>query len=149
MASCAEVAAFLRWKAEKPLERLKEIQEKIAAKALKARVGRVQGRRNTKARSAENRAFFLEKLGGRCVDCGYSEKSCALDFDHIDPDTKTCDLSAIMGGLDRERIWAEVQKCEVRCARCHRIRTVEQGHNALWAKKRLTSSPACATLRHA
>lgn len=84
--------------------------------------------RRTKGRRNDNRAFFLAKLGGRCVDCGYNEKSYALDFDHINPETKLHNVAALMALKNRDTIWAEVQKCQILCVRCHRIRSIEAGH---------------------
>jgi hypothetical protein len=49
-----------------------------------------------------------------------------LDFDHVDPSTK---LMAI-GSMATSRCWsaieAEIAKCVVRCANCHRRRTKSQ-----------------------
>lgn len=78
-----------------------------------------------KPRREANRAFFIEKLGGRCVICGYDAHPSALDFDHRDPSTKMINVSAIMNWKDRDRIWPEVQKCQLLCANCHRIKSIE------------------------
>lgn len=62
----------------------------------------------------------VELKGGRCQVCGYQKFMGALDFHHIDGNIKSFDLSA--RGLTRswERIKAEVAKCVLVCANCHR-----------------------------
>lgn len=68
-----------------------------------------------------------------CVDCGYNESHWALDFDHINPDTKHSvpgwvgDRSKIKSHTKLALFLDHVSKCcEVRCANCHRIRTRRQ-----------------------
>lgn len=56
------------------------------------------------------------------MKCGYNELF-ALDFDHIDPTTKSesiCSLSRRV--VPYSRIEAEISKCQVVCANCHRRR---------------------------
>ncbi len=84
------------------------------------------------ARQAEyrlrNRTNAIEYLSEHpCVDCGESDM-CVLDFDHIDPDTKSFTVSRRLSGSTNswKTILAEIQKCEVRCANCHRRRTAQQ-----------------------
>ena len=52
--------------------------------------------------------------------CGYSKDKTALDFHHIDESTKEFGLSD--RGMTRswEKIKAEVAKCILVCANCHR-----------------------------
>lgn len=60
-----------------------------------------------------------------CVDCGENDKRC-LDFDHRDPKAKRHDISRMVSqGASVERIAIEIEKCDIRCANCHRIRTYE------------------------
>lgn len=57
-----------------------------------------------------------------CVDCGESDIRC-LDFDHVDPTTKVADISVmVMNAWPWDRIMAEIEKCVVRCANCHRLK---------------------------
>lgn len=63
------------------------------------------------------------KLELGCVDCGYNKYAVALDFDHIDEDTKSFSISQKYGRFTDEKLFAEIDKCEVRCANCHRHRT--------------------------
>lgn len=74
-----------------------------------------------------------EKLNrGGCVKCGYNEHPAALDFNHIDPSTKEFDVgSAVKHGHGRERIWAEMDKCEILCANCHRIHTYDTNNTRM------------------
>lgn len=62
-----------------------------------------------------------------CKDCGYAEHPHALDFDHL-PGTEK--LLTIGSGDSTTAPWdkvlAEIEKCEVVCANCHRIRTYER-----------------------
>lgn len=87
-------------------------------RAIRRGVERASERRRT------NRKFFLEKLGGRCVDCGYDKNPSILQFDHVDPKTKSVEITRLMPLKDREKIWEEVQKCVLRCANCHWEKTL-------------------------
>ena len=82
--------------------------------------------RQMRHRKARNRYLAREYLlSHHCIDCGESEIA-ALDFDHVDPKTK----AFAIGTLLRVRSWTsierEIAKCVVRCANCHRRRTIAQ-----------------------
>lgn len=76
---------------------------------------------------------------------GYlSDKSCAvcgiddirvLEFDHLDAKNKSFGISrAVNVGYSWESILEEINKCQVLCSNCHKIRTAEQQN---WKKWRL------------
>jgi hypothetical protein len=62
------------------------------------------------------------KLERGCADCGYNTDSDALDFDHlrdkVERISRMLQTSRSIASLD-----AEIAKCDVVCANCHRIRT--------------------------
>ena len=60
-----------------------------------------------------------------CVDCGEADIT-VLEFDHVDPATKAIDIGTMVGRRSWAVILAEIAKCEVRCANCHRRRTARQ-----------------------
>jgi hypothetical protein len=62
----------------------------------------------------------VEMKGGKCERCGYSKCIDALDFHHRSKDEKEFSISD--GGHSRswERVKAEIEKCELLCANCHR-----------------------------
>lgn len=80
--------------------------------------------RNDRVR-AEGQQRIAEHLRAHpCVACGESDLR-VLDFDHTDPTTKLGSVGRLMASsLDWGRIQAEIDKCEVRCSNCHRIRTM-------------------------
>jgi hypothetical protein len=55
-----------------------------------------------------------------CMDCGQFYDPCAMDFDHV-RGRKLFNLS--QGRTTFEETVAEVDKCEIVCANCHRVRT--------------------------
>jgi len=58
-----------------------------------------------------------------CADCGGRFPPCAMDFDHVLGE-KIDDVSGIRIDTGRwERVLAEIEKCELVCANCHRVRT--------------------------
>jgi hypothetical protein len=63
-----------------------------------------------------------EKLKRGCECCGYNFHHSALDFDHIDPKQKIRDI-AKMHTTSFKLLYAEMAKCQVLCANCHRIKT--------------------------
>lgn len=77
-----------------------------------------------KKATAISQAYILKYLRQNpCVDCGESDPI-VLEFDHKDPSEKLFNLGS---GSTRYRglksIKAEIEKCEIRCANCHRRKT--------------------------
>ena len=61
-----------------------------------------------------------------CVDCGETDVT-VLQFDHIDPESKTDAISRLVRRrMPWDSILSEIQKCAVRCGNCHRRRTLLQ-----------------------
>jgi len=89
-----------------------------------------KGRAATQAqaeRRADQRDRIADiKVAAGCVDCGYNEHPAALEFDHV-PE-RGPKLFAISQADFRhwEDVLAEIAKCEIRCARCHAVRTAER-----------------------
>jgi hypothetical protein len=46
-----------------------------------------------------------------------------MDFDHRDPSEKLSGVTRMIGRSGTPRILAEVAKCDIVCANCHRTRT--------------------------
>jgi hypothetical protein len=85
------------------------------------------------------RRVRLYLLSHPCVDCGEADPL-VLDLDHRDPEEK---VQAVTW-LARRKPWsivaAEIDKCDVRCANCHRIRTATQfGWSKLRRSLRITT----------
>jgi hypothetical protein len=61
-----------------------------------------------------------------CIDCGISNPV-VLEFDHRDPAQKKANISTLISSKGRwEDILEEIEKCDVVCANCHKIRTAKQ-----------------------
>ena len=77
-------------------------------------------RNHKKKRYYETLSESMEKLGGKCVKCGATER---LEFDHIDPKNKSfCITSRLLMG-DREKFQEELDKCQLLCYDCHLEKT--------------------------
>ena len=72
-------------------------------------------------------AIIRDAKNRPCMDCGKQFPPCAMDFDHVRGSKKraVCQMSHFNPVL----ILAEIEKCEVVCANCHRIRTSERKKN--------------------
>jgi|HubBroStandDraft_4_1064222.scaffolds.fasta_scaffold153816_2 hypothetical protein len=72
-----------------------------------------------------NRQLIREYLARHpCVDCGNAAPR-VLEFDHVRGKKEMHISSLVQRGCAWGRIVGEIAKCEVRCANCHRRRTVE------------------------
>jgi hypothetical protein len=94
-----------------------------------------------------NRRLVLEQLAQHpCVDCNESD-IVVLDFDHV-RGTKHGDISRlIVGGTSVQTLRAEIDKCVVRCANCHRRKTaLERGsyRTQLWLYREAGSDEIAA-----
>lgn len=56
-----------------------------------------------------------------CTDCKKNYPYYVMDFDHIH--SKASNISALINSCSMTKIKAEIAKCEIVCANCHRERT--------------------------
>jgi hypothetical protein len=67
--------------------------------------------------------YFLEHP---CVDCNESDPV-VLEFDHREQSEKEEEIGRLVqNGASVKRLFQEIDKCDVRCANCHRRRTAVQ-----------------------
>lgn len=60
--------------------------------------------------------------GGACKRCGIAADPCIYDFHHRDPSQKDFPISFLSGRIkDLAEVKAELDKCDLLCANCHRI----------------------------
>lgn len=92
---------------------------------------RPRNRVATKKRVTENRRKVQAyKAACGCADCGWGPSDprfhpSALDFDHRPDEVKRYTIAAMMS-MSWAAIAEEIAKCDVVCARCHRLRTIER-----------------------
>jgi hypothetical protein len=81
----------------------------------------------SKAARERVRSYINDHLKANpCVDCGETDPI-ILEFDHITGTKKFNISDATRRGYGMNKIKAEIEKCEVRCANCHRKKTYERG----------------------
>ncbi len=77
-----------------------------------------------KARDAELDRIIVAAKNKPCADCQISYPPYVMDFDHLNAEQKEFNISAMRRSrMAFGKIMAEIAKCEVVCANCHRIRT--------------------------
>jgi hypothetical protein len=105
----------------------KENPEKIAASKKKyvknhsEHVYEVQSAYHAKRRAEWLKFTSTYKLERGCIDCGFKGHAAALDFDHVRGE-KLFNISE-SASRPLEQVMLEVEKCDIRCANCHRIVT--------------------------
>ena len=73
---------------------------------------------------ARNREYVRSlKEATPCADCGNHFPHVCMDFDHIGDDKTHAVARLVAGARSLDLIKAEIAKCEIVCANCHRIRT--------------------------
>lgn len=83
--------------------------------------------------SAKNGAALLAAVAAfkskPCADCGQTFPLCVMECDHV-RGTKRANVANMVGGgrcrYSLAAVLAELAKCDVVCANCHRIRTHER-----------------------
>jgi hypothetical protein len=79
-------------------------------------------RRNQPKRRERNRRQLFDYLSDKaCVDCGETDRV-VLELDHVRGD-KEFNIGSMVSMFSWTRIAKELEKCEIRCANCHRRKT--------------------------
>jgi hypothetical protein len=73
-------------------------------------------------RHASNRAIVAAAKDVPCADCGQRFRTVEMDFDHVRGE-KSANVAHLLWNATPERVEAEIAKCDVVCAVCHRLRT--------------------------
>lgn len=74
-----------------------------------------------------NRRYIYNYLQDKsCKDCGDTRWQ-VLEFDHINQEDKKYQISQMVcSSHSIETIQSEIDKCEIRCANCHKLKTMNQ-----------------------
>lgn len=82
---------------------------------------------------SQNKSLLYAYLSTHpCIDCGEKDIR-LLEFDHISGQKSEGIANLLSWGFNWPTLEAEIAKCEVRCANCHRIKTTERG--SWWRSK--------------
>ena len=87
-----------------------------------------------KLRYEERKKVLVDMLGGKCVLCGSTED---LQFDHIDPKTKSFHITPQNSFKKNE---PEMKKCQLLCFPCHLNKTFINDFDVIMEKKRSNSN---------
>ena len=76
--------------------------------------------------TSENRIKIWNYLKDNpCIECGECDPI-VLEFDHVKGKKKSNVSNLLGNGCCWQSIEVEIEKCEVRCANCHRRKTAQQ-----------------------
>jgi hypothetical protein len=89
---------------------------------------------NNRLRRIKNKLMAVQKLGGKCVDCGYCSCLAVLEFHHLNPRTKDRVLRSI-ANASWKKTNREIKKCILLCSNCHRERHYQQPDNIKFYEK--------------
>ncbi len=82
-----------------------------------------------KANRSNVKARCVLYLGHSCKDCGYiAQHLDVYDFHHRDPNSKEFNIAHALS-VPWSEVVAELDKCDLLCANCHRVRHAVQGGN--------------------
>lgn len=77
------------------------------------------------------RNSFISELGGECRQCGSTDN---LEIDHINPEDKSFNVGALWAEKDLRRVRQELEKCQLLCSSCHRLKTAKENSKRLLDK---------------
>ena len=82
--------------------------------------------RNARLNTQNKQRLFAYLSEHPCIDCGQTDIRC-LEFDHVRGNKSANITRMITSATSWSNIESEIAKCEVRCANCHRVKTLERG----------------------
>lgn len=73
--------------------------------------------------------FIRDAKAKPCSDCGGEFHYAAMDFDHVRGE-KAGEVAEFQRSGNLPRLIAEIEKCDLVCANCHRVRTWDRRRQA-------------------
>ncbi len=86
----------------------------------------LEAMRMAQKRTKNQQILYAYLSENPCIDCSNSDIR-VLEFDHVRGKKHSSISRLLTSGATWERIQTEIAKCEVRCANCHRIQTIQRG----------------------
>lgn len=90
-------------------------------------------------RGLERKLYLVQKLGGKCSNCGYKANLAALAFHHLGGKEFQLDVRAL-SNRKIDPILEEVAKCKLLCHNCH-----AETHNPYLDLAKLLIEPTALT----
>lgn len=83
-----------------------------------------RGPRPNKKYTVEYRKNYLDSIRSiPCKDCNNSFSAVSMDFDHLPQYEKSFGIMKVWRWKSWDLVLAEIDKCEIICSNCHRVRT--------------------------
>lgn len=82
-------------------------------------------REYNKRRYLQRRELIINELGGICAKCGCTDHD-KLQFDHIDKESKSFDITFVCWWMSWKRLLPEIRKCQILCSDCHVDKTTKE-----------------------
>jgi hypothetical protein len=80
-------------------------------------------------RRQDKKSAAVKHFGGKCFRCFGVFPDCVFEFHHRDPSEKDITPAGLFL-LSNKKIYAELSKCDMLCANCHRVTHYEDGYSA-------------------
>src|SRR2546423_13858300 len=104
----------------------RDVEKQRAAKRRYYERNRGLYRDRNRRKRARLRAIARELKSRPCADCGQTFPFYVMDFDHREGEEKTAQVAMLVNAMNLQRLLAEIEKCDLVCANCHRIRTYKR-----------------------
>jgi hypothetical protein len=115
---CSAACRCKTW-AENNRARLNEVVRRYRARRYAANGAWREG-----GKAGAMKLWIAELKSAPCTDCGGRFPTCCMDFDHRRGEVKANNVGSMVAHhYARELIEAEIAKCDLVCANCHRVRT--------------------------
>lgn len=72
---------------------------------------------------AKKRRFVAEYKNRPCADCGIIYPAPVMEFDHVRGEKVATISKMLQRNFGMAKLVEEIEKCDVVCANCHRLRT--------------------------
>lgn len=79
--------------------------------------------RTNRVRTAQSRKLWEIKESSGCIDCGEKYPHYMLEFDHLPEHEKLGSPIYMARTYNMQKALDEIEKCDIVCANCHKIRT--------------------------